>query len=1179
MKYQFRLFLILCASLNVSLFAQQTIDVSDSGWRLWLDKEAAWEKDSIFLPADVNLTTLPANAPTGGWKQLHSSAGIEVSLPSTVEEHYWGVNGFRKYQDEYFYETQDTVPKNGNYLGVSWWWKEISIPKSFAGKHVKLFIRGARLRAEVYLNQKLIGYNIITEGSFDCDASSAGKPGGKNILAIRITNPGGRLDWLDTQLMPWGKTDQTFHRSHGFGGLDRGITISAHDKINISDLWVLNTPKAGNIQVHAAIANKTGKPTEALLRVELLDPDKSNKVCSTKETKILLNGSAANAAIDLTYANASLWNLDTPKLYTVRATVIPASSSKREGWKDMREVTAGFRWFEADGIGSNAMLKFNGDRIRITSAISWGFWGINGLWPTKEFAEREVRAAKSFGMNCIQFHRNVGKTEALDAHDRLGLFRYMEPGGGQTSFGEKFSLYSPSPKPDIDDSGMKGDAQTFAERYMEEKIVRMVRDHRSHPSLLLYAIQNEIHPDLNNPRVFRILRRIHEEDPSRIVVVKSGFPSGSPSMNQAWMQPYSDVVLHDTGDAYSGWWDDHTVGGPGVWRDEMYQNPEEFTHRSVNNKEIVMWGEMLGSAVTDNHEKMITEINRHGGKSYDLQDHRDILDSYNNFLDHWGFRKAFPTADALFTSIGNKSYDFWGRVLETARLAEANDYFVISGWESTAIENHSGLVDNLRQFKGDPALIKNRLAPLRIVIKTPAIVYEAGDSIYADLFLLNETHKPHKDSIYVQFQDPSGTISFVKTFSTPKYGADQFVYPIARHIYLGQVRIGGEYSIKAQLGKSSGIVTEEKILGIMNVDPSGLPKRIGIITDIPKINNIKEVFPGIVSEPYAAGKQYDLLLAANKFIRPAETITDANTEIQNTDDDEIYRTINFGEASSIEFIFPNLPKDTALVTLKFAELFQNAVDMRIFDVALNGNVVLKDFDVYKAAGGKNIAFETTFKIVLTDGALQITFPRTPKPSARICGFKVAMKDTVVAVNCGGSEYRDKKGLLWKSYGSLTQLPNSVLELVKKGTPLIILAEGQAAVESYGKQLGEAGVLEYKGCVSEAFASWMGSWYFVRSHPLYDGLPVNCAMQSYYQAPVTNGTGMLVEGKNVEIIAAYSRDHSRQIGAGSFTATYGSGKVVVHTLPGCVSNLYGEKTGIHPAIFKRILANSLYSLTH
>ena len=136
--------------------------------------------------------------------------------------------------DEYRYAADDKqegnggpVPQNGAYFGVSWWRQEIDIPVSMAGKRIFLHVRGAHLRAEVYLNEKLVGYSIMEELPFEAELTHAAKPGGKNVLAIRITNPFGRFDWVDGLNEQWGAVK--LYRSHGFGGLDRGMTISAHD--------------------------------------------------------------------------------------------------------------------------------------------------------------------------------------------------------------------------------------------------------------------------------------------------------------------------------------------------------------------------------------------------------------------------------------------------------------------------------------------------------------------------------------------------------------------------------------------------------------------------------------------------------------------------------------------------------------------------------------------------------------------------------------------------------------------------------------------------------------------------------------------------------------------------------------------------------------------------------------
>src|ERR1035437_6707104 len=61
----------------------------DQGWRLWLDPKAAWQDDTLYLPEEVRLKELPVNPPTGGWPALNEQAGLDVSLPATVEQFHW----------------------------------------------------------------------------------------------------------------------------------------------------------------------------------------------------------------------------------------------------------------------------------------------------------------------------------------------------------------------------------------------------------------------------------------------------------------------------------------------------------------------------------------------------------------------------------------------------------------------------------------------------------------------------------------------------------------------------------------------------------------------------------------------------------------------------------------------------------------------------------------------------------------------------------------------------------------------------------------------------------------------------------------------------------------------------------------------------------------------------------
>ena len=56
-----------------------------------------------------------------------------------------------------------------------------------------------------------------------------------------------------------------------------------------------------------------------------------------------------------------------------------------------------------------------------------------------------------------------------------------------------------------------------------------------------------------------------------------------------------------------------------------------------------------------------------------------------------------------------------------------------------------------------------------------------------------------------------------------------------------------------------------------------------------------------------------------------------------------------------------------------AEIHWGAAGQRVFDVKAEGKVVLDNFDIFRAAGGKNIAHDKTFTVEVTDGRLDLDF--------------------------------------------------------------------------------------------------------------------------------------------------------------------------------------------------------------
>ncbi|MEM7128148.1 MAG: SdrD B-like domain-containing protein [Chloroflexota bacterium] len=83
----------------------------------------------------------------------------------------------------------------------------------------------------------------------------------------------------------------------------------------------------------------------------------------------------------------------------------------------------------------------------------------------------------------------------------------------------------------------------------------------------------------------------------------------------------------------------------------------------------------------------------------------------------------------------------------------------------------------------------------------------------------------------------------------------------------------------------------------------------------------------------------------------------------------VYQTVR-GGSSLIQYRIP-VPSGDYDLKLHFAELGFNANGQRIFDVNIEGNTELNDYDIHAAAGGQFIAQVETISVTVNDGLLEI----------------------------------------------------------------------------------------------------------------------------------------------------------------------------------------------------------------
>jgi protocatechuate 3,4-dioxygenase beta subunit len=192
------------------------------------------------------------------------------------------------------------------------------------------------------------------------------------------------------------------------------------------------------------------------------------------------------------------------------------------------------------------------------------------------------------------------------------------------------------------------------------------------------------------------------------------------------------------------------------------------------------------------------------------------------------------------------------------------------------------------------------------------------------------------------------------------------------------------------------------------------------VTDNAMVNGI-EVYSGTLPSPTptptpvpvssiavnAGGNSSSSFLSDQDF-NGGQTYTSSDpvdtSGVLNPAPQSVYQSVRFGNFS---YTIPNLfPNTNYLVKLDFNELYQNSVGSRVFNVLINGQQVLTNFDIYKSAGGKNKAIARQF-LATSDatGKISLVFS-TVVDNAMINGIELSQANSIQTYSLTGTVYTD-----------------------------------------------------------------------------------------------------------------------------------------------------------------------------
>ncbi len=669
-----RRLLTILLLLTVKAAISQTISLNDKSWQLMLDREAEWRSDRLYLPKDLpsDLTSLPYNPPTGGWTALRGD-GERVSLPMTVDEHLLGgVN-------------------TASYEGVSWLWRSFVAPKGIGDKLVFLNVSKARMRAEIFINEQLVAYDVVGETPFSFEVGRFIKGGEENRIAVRLTNPGGRRGWKDDSDLFWG---ESCFASGGRNFTTLGeVELEVKPRLYIDDIFVKNILPVNGREVEVAIEvnNTTDKSQRVKIPIEVRAAEGGERVATARIDKEASVG-RNTFKIKMLLTGAKLWSPDTPNLYSLTAKL----------GSDTESVRFGVRTFELKaGKSGGHNYYLNGKRFIFKTAIDWNYYAPTGDYATEELARKSVLAAKSMGQNGISCHRNIGEPLLFSAADELGLCIYEEQGGFHVVKGKR---------------PMKIDTVGFTPDHLLEKIRRMVVRDRNHPSMIIFSLSNE-------DNVYHKVRRealqlINSLDDSKLVINTSG-PWRDEEI--AHIRPYESEIRMD-------YLDRHTAynRSPRYGDDDFYQ-PE---HREVMYDDRPYFlGEVNSVSGPENWFQTYRDIEASGKVGYDTNIYKTNHDKTVENFERWNLsrvgreeHRVIHSPEDLSQQCGRGMMYAHSRHAQSIMCNNSADGYALNGWtpgpqsEGSALDWSSGILDEGRNIKAPADSYTYWARPLQVAL-------------------------------------------------------------------------------------------------------------------------------------------------------------------------------------------------------------------------------------------------------------------------------------------------------------------------------------------------------------------------------------------------------------------------------------------------------------------------------
>jgi len=379
--------------------------------------------------------------------------------------------------DQAGYGTKIVEPEKGwltrpyKYEGAAWYQKEVTIPASWEGKHITLFLERPHWQTEVWVDSQPFGMRNSLSTPHEYDLSGALTPG-RHRITICVDNS----YQIDVGRNAHSMTD---HTQTNWNGIVGEIDLRATGPVWIDSVAIYPVD-ASHARVVCVVRNSTGAPVDGEIAA----------AAGGVSTVASFTRAAAETTVELAVSipEARPWDEYQPSLYNLSLALTAGR------YRDRRELAIGLRRIATRGT----QFTLNGRPVFLRGTLECNIFPLTGYPSTKvEDWQRIFRIARSYGLNAIRFHSYCPPEAAFLAADREGFLLHVELPVWSKAVGKDAAL---------DD-------------YMRAEGFRILKTYGNHPSFTMLSLGNELQGDFKF--MDALVAEFKQADPRRLYTFSS----------------------------------------------------------------------------------------------------------------------------------------------------------------------------------------------------------------------------------------------------------------------------------------------------------------------------------------------------------------------------------------------------------------------------------------------------------------------------------------------------------------------------------------------------------------------------------------------------------------------------------------------------------------------------------